>query len=135
MYLLYMDQSLQTCNSGGISHLRTIPRLESKQVSEAPCAAPPPHFWCQCACFLLTMLALFSRIPVSGCLCTPSSFATMRSFLIPLLPPSLRFPLRTPRAGFLSTHSIRPLSPAVIHYCRRRSMSFAGMQMQNQCHH
>lgn len=54
-----------------------------------------------------------------------SSSATMGSFLSPLRPPSLCFPLRACGQAFLSTHSIRPLSFTVIHYCRRRSMSFA----------
>ena len=58
------------------------------------------HVLCQYACFLWTMRAFFSRIPVSGCLCTLSSFATMGSFLIPLRPPSLCFPLRALQAVF-----------------------------------
>ena len=36
---------------------------------------------------------------------------------------------------FLSTHSIRPLSFAVIHYCRRRSVSCVAMQMRRWCRH
>lgn len=57
-----------------------------------------------------------------------SSSATMGSFLNPLRPPSLCFPLRACGQAFLSTHSIRPLSFTVIHYCRRRSMSCAAVR-------
>lgn len=96
-----------------------------------PHVTTPPQFLCHYACFLCTMLALFSRIPVSGCRRSLSSFATMGSFLILLRPPSPRFPLRACRQAFLSTHSIRPLSFAVIHYCRRRSVSCAAARMQN----
>lgn len=57
-----------------------------------------------------------------------SSCATMGSFLVLLRPPSLCSPLRACRQAFLSTHSIRPLSFAVIHYSSRRSMSCAAVR-------
>lgn len=62
---------------------------------------------CQSAYFLCTMLALFNRIPVSGCLYTPSSIATMGSFLIPPHHSSLLlsvFPALSPAGRLFSRH-------------------------------
>lgn len=109
-----------------LGDLRTIPCSEAKQVSDAPLYPLPAAT--QAFYVPLCMLSLHNARLIHQNTCTrvPLHWVSLQQWSPFSAHPALHcFPLGARRQAlfFLSTHSMRPLSFAMTHYWKRRSLS------------